>query len=80
MLRNIYISSSPLDQFEIRDLISIKANILGNIQLSLTNMGIYLGIALLIILVMHLLSTNFNYIHQIIDLLVKKRYTLQYIV
>ena len=60
MTKSIYTSNSPLDQFEIKDLISIKANILGNLQLSLTNMGIYLGIALFIILAMHLLSTNFN--------------------
>lgn len=62
MIKNIHTSYSPLDQFEIRDLISIKANILGNMQLSLTNMGLFLGIALFIILVMHLVSTNFNYV------------------
>ena len=57
-----HISKSPLDQFEIRDLISVKANILGNIQISVTNFGIYIGIALFIIIIMSLLSTNFNYV------------------
>jgi F-type H+-transporting ATPase subunit a len=60
MTKNLHLSNSPLDQFEIRDLLSIKANVLGNIQLSLTNMGLYLLIALTIILVLHLASTNFN--------------------
>lgn len=62
MTKNLYISNSPLDQFEIRDLFNVKANILGNIQISLTNLGLYLMIALFVILAMHLLSTNFNHI------------------
>lgn len=62
MIKNLHLSNSPLDQFEIRDLISIKANILGNMQFSLTTIGLYLVIALFIILTLHLLSTNFNYI------------------
>ena len=35
---------SPLDQFEIRDLISLNAPILGNLSLSLTNIGLSLFI------------------------------------
>ena len=62
MLKNIYQTNSPLDQFEIRDLISVKVNILGNMQLSITNMAIFLAISLFIILSMHLFSTNLNYI------------------
>jgi F-type H+-transporting ATPase subunit a len=62
MIKNTFISNSPLDQFEIRDLLSIKANILGNVQFSLTTMGLYLLIALFLILALHLLSNNFNYI------------------
>lgn len=61
-IKNLYTSFSPLDQFEIRDIISLKANILGNIQFSITNIGIFLSISLFVILIMHLLSTNFNYI------------------
>lgn len=55
-------ANSPLDQFEIRDLISVKINLLDNIQISLTNMAVFLGVSLLIIMVMQLLSTNFNYL------------------
>ena len=51
---------SPLDQFEIRDLISINANLLGNLHISLTNIGLYLLIGSAIILILNLLATNYN--------------------
>ena len=49
---------SPLDQFEVRDLLS--ANLLGNLHLSLTNIGLYLTIGTVIILTYSLLATNNN--------------------
>ena len=49
---------SPLDQFEVRDLFSLNANILGNLHLSLTNIGLYLTISIFIILTYSLLATN----------------------
>ena len=49
---------SPLDQFEIRDLLNLK--LLGNIQLSLTNIGLYLTIGSLLILLFSILATNYN--------------------
>ena len=55
-----YINQSPLDQFTIRDLLSIKAHLLGNIQLSLTNIGLYLIITTLILFMMYILATNYN--------------------
>ena len=51
---------SPLDQFEVRDLFSLKANILGNMNFSLTNIGLYLTISTLIILTYSLLASNNN--------------------
>lgn len=51
---------SPLDQFEIRDLLSIDAPIFGNLHISITNIGFYLTLAGLFIFVMKLLSTNYN--------------------
>ena len=36
---------SPLDQFEIRNLFSIDTPLLGNINLSITNIGFYMTIA-----------------------------------
>lgn len=55
-----FISTSPLDQFEIRDLLSIKAPILNNISLSLTNIGMYLCLGTLVVLCLNLLATNRN--------------------
>jgi F-type H+-transporting ATPase subunit a len=51
---------SPLDQFELRDLLSLDAPILGNLHLSLTNIGFYLTLGAIFILVLNLLSTNYN--------------------
>lgn len=51
---------SPLDQFEIRDLLSIDAPILGNLHISITNIGLFLTLGLIFILIMNFLSTNYN--------------------
>ncbi len=51
---------SPLDQFEIRDLLSINAPIIGNLRVSLTNIGLYLTIAAYLSLTLNLLATNYN--------------------
>jgi F-type H+-transporting ATPase subunit a len=51
---------SPLDQFEIRDLLSLNAPILGNLHLSLTNIGLYLTIATFLVLSLNILAINFN--------------------
>lgn len=51
---------SPLDQFEIRNLLSIEAPILGNLSLSLTNIGLYLVIGGYLILTLNLIATNEN--------------------
>jgi len=54
------INTSPLDQFEIRDLVSLDLPVLANIHLSLTNIGLYLVIAFLITLLFNTLATNQN--------------------
>ena len=51
---------SPLNQFEIRDLLSLDAPLLGNLHLSITNIGFYLTIGALFIIALNLLSTNYN--------------------
>ena len=51
---------SPLDQFEIRDLLSLDAPIFGYIHLSITNIGLYLSIAGLFIVVFSIVSSNYN--------------------
>jgi F-type H+-transporting ATPase subunit a len=55
-----YIIASPLDQFEIRDLVSLDAPILANLHLALTNISLYLIIGSFIIFISSLLSTNYN--------------------
>lgn len=51
---------SPLSQFEIRDLINIDTPVLLNLHISLTNIGLYLIIGAFFLLVINILSTNFN--------------------
>jgi F-type H+-transporting ATPase subunit a len=51
---------SPLNQFEIRDLLSIDTPILGNLHLSITNIGFFLTVGAFFLLVINLLSTNYN--------------------
>jgi len=51
---------SPLDQFEIRNLLSLDAPILGNLHISLTNIGLYLTIGTFLALSINILATNHN--------------------
>ncbi len=52
--------TSPLDQFEVRNLISINAPIFANINLSLTNIGLYLAIGCFTAVSLLILATNYN--------------------
>ena len=56
----MFVISSPLDQFEVRNLLSIDAPILANIHLSITNIGLYLTTAAFILLTINLLATNYK--------------------
>jgi F-type H+-transporting ATPase subunit a len=55
-------NTSPLDQFTIRNLLGIEGEILGNIQVSLTNIGLFLTITTFIIFVVYLIANNYNII------------------
>jgi len=57
---NNFVVLSPLDQFEIRDLISINLNILNNSHISLTNIGLYLTISTILVLSFNKLASNYN--------------------
>jgi len=57
---NPEINNSPLDQFAIRNLFSIDAPILGDANISLTNIGLYLTISTVILLNLYLISNNYN--------------------
>ena len=51
---------SPLDQFEIRNFLTVNAPLLANIHLSITNIGFYLTMSALVVLLLSFLSTNYN--------------------
>lgn len=51
---------NPLNQFEIQDLLYLDAPLLGNMHISITNIGFYLIVGLVFIMLMNLLSTNRN--------------------
>jgi F-type H+-transporting ATPase subunit a len=53
-------NQSPLDQFTIRNLFSIKGDILANTQISLTNIGLYLIITTFIIFMFYVLANNYD--------------------
>jgi F-type H+-transporting ATPase subunit a len=53
---------SPLDQFEIRNLFSIDTPLLGNINLSVTNIGLYMTIAAFLAFTISILATNYSVI------------------
>ena len=50
--------ASPLDQFEIRNLFSIDTPLLANMNLSITNIGLYMTIAAFIAFYFSVLATN----------------------
>ena len=59
-LNNAQNNFSPLDQFSIRNLLSIEAPILGDTNFSLTNIGLYLTVSAFIIITLYLISNNYN--------------------
>jgi hypothetical protein len=52
--------ATPLDQFEIRDLIGISAPIFADLHISLTNISFYLIVSFFILLNFNLISNNLN--------------------
>jgi F0F1-type ATP synthase membrane subunit a len=50
---------SPLDQFEIRNILNLEL-LNGNLHFSLTNIGFYLTLGVLIITALSILTTNSN--------------------
>lgn len=59
MINNLFINS-PLEQFEVVNLISINAPILGYLNLSLTNLGFYSISVLFLIVFTHYMWNNNN--------------------
>ena len=59
---HIFKVSSPLDQFEIRNILNLEAPILAHLQISLSNISLYLTIAAFISYAFNLLTRNYNII------------------
>src|SRR5215469_1545790 len=57
---NMFTTMSPLDQFDIINLLSIYAPILANLHISLTNIGLYLTLGSIFILSINILVRNYN--------------------
>jgi len=53
-----FLVHSPLEQFEVTSLFAINAPILGYINLSLTNLGLYTVIVVYLVLALHFVATN----------------------
>ena len=51
---------SPLNQFEIANLISIRIPALGNLVIGLFNISFYLSLAIVLILFFNILTNNYN--------------------
>ena len=49
---------SPLDQFDIKDLLSL--NILTTFHFSITNIALYITIAIYLVISIHLIANSFN--------------------
>jgi hypothetical protein len=52
--------NSPLNQFDIREFVSITVNVLGNLNIAITNIAIFLTMSGFYLLFSNLLSTNYN--------------------
>ena len=61
MSQNFYlILKSPLEQFEVNSLISFIARVFGYINITLSNVGLYCILIVVIILRLHIISNNEN--------------------
>ena len=58
MLNNQIIINSPLEQFEVTSLIGINAPLLGNLNLTLTNLGLYSLVVLFLVIGLHYVGNN----------------------
>ena len=57
-MSTINLINSPLEQFEVINLISLNAPILGHLNLALTNLGLYSILVLIVLLSLHILGNN----------------------
>ena len=60
MFLNSTFINSPLEQFEVTNLIGINAPILGYLNITLSNLGLYSLLVLFLIVSLHIISNNDN--------------------
>ena len=51
---------NPLSQFEIIDFLYFEASLIDNIHISMTNIGFYLILSLVFIMILKILTSNLN--------------------
>src|ERR1700710_2580648 len=57
-MSNTFFINSPLEQFEVTSFVGLNAPILGQFNLSLTNLGFYSLIVLFLVLGLHIMANN----------------------
>ncbi len=57
-LSNLYLINSPLEQFEVSNLISINAPIFGYLNITLSNLALYSIIVFILIIAIHFMGNN----------------------
>nr|YP_010608719.1 ATP synthase F0 subunit a [Drechslerella dactyloides]WAN89799.1 ATP synthase F0 subunit a [Drechslerella dactyloides] len=53
-----FVATNPLDQFEVRSIIGLDISVFNNLYLSITNIGLYLTISLILSFMFTLLTDN----------------------
>ena len=53
-----FLIHSPLEQFEVTSLISLNLPVLGHINLSITNLGLYTILTVYLVLALHIMGSN----------------------
>jgi F-type H+-transporting ATPase subunit a len=57
-ISNINLINSPLEQFEVTNLISINAPLLGYLNITLSNLALYSLIVFTLIIALHFMGNN----------------------
>lgn len=57
-ISNIFLINSPLEQFEVSNLISINAPLLGYLNITLSNLALYSIIVFILIIAIHFMGNN----------------------
>jgi len=57
-LSNLFLINSPLEQFEVSNLISINAPLFGYLNITLSNLALYSIIVFILIIAIHFMGNN----------------------